>query len=214
MPVQDTIPGIDRPTAAGNRGKLWEEIVERTCDGYRRQGLGVIRRNPRTWDYAPAWLWDRCAPVARARTGDGRPLIMKKSAPDFTGQLMGVPFEFDAKQFQGPSMALKMIAGEELRGHVVEATADQDKSGAVAGFLCLSTDAMRVFWLPGRIASAWLYSVRRGEAGTPKSLNFAKPHAWFAPHASDILDLGTCTGVTFDFAPRLDYQNYKGLQAR
>jgi penicillin-binding protein-related factor A (putative recombinase) len=206
---QRPLPALRHRTSQSNRGKDWEEVLSRTHDWYRSGGFGYMRQNPGVWNYCGQTAYKNSPPVVTAMTGDGRPLIRMKSAPDFTGQILGVPVEFDAKEFAEASIAIQKVAGEKLDGHVVEYLAEQQAScrgRGHFGFMVLEKRHSRVWWVTAGYVAEWLEGVRRRPEETAKSLNFSKVED------DRIKLLGECDGFRFDYAPLLipDFESLKG----
>lgn len=193
MTTQLQFPGVHRREPQGNRGRVWQDILDRTHEWYRRQNRGRVYSIRNEWSYAPKWLWDKQPQEMRARTASGGLLMRFKSAPDYVGSLGRWPIQFDAKEFDGSS-----IPYANFKPRQIEDLHDSFVGGnRFSGFMVLEKRTMNVYWCAADFVFLWHTNVKRAVAGTAKSLNFSKLVD------ARVRVLGRCDGYRFDYAPAL-----------
>lgn len=118
----------------GNRGKPLEDMIERTNEMYRQQGIAEINKIA-----TPV----RVLRQLKGRIRDG--FYEKKSTVDFIGAYEGIPIAFDAKSTQEPTrFALKYI-----EPHQLDFLKRWQQSGGYSFFLIeFATRRQEVFLVP------------------------------------------------------------------
>jgi penicillin-binding protein-related factor A (putative recombinase) len=169
-----------RPQA--NRGMTLQSLLDRTHGMYRRQGLACVRRNERVWVYTSPQHAAKLPPMARATTDDGqRKLVMRRSDVDYRGTIGGGrAVAFDAKETSGKSIPL---SDDKIDTHQVETLCEDERAGALAGFMVHFTGDGRVFFAGAskvRDAKDRAALQPKGKGKYPKSLSLE----WMEEHAT------------------------------
>lgn len=193
MNQQLEIPGVKHRERQGNRGRLWQDILDRTHAWYESQGWGKVYSVRNEWAYCEAWLWKRQPRETTARTMTGGLLLRRKSAPDYVGSVGPWAVQFDAKEFAGASIAYENFKPKQIE----DLYASFAGGNPYSGFLVLEKRTMNVYWLPADLMHAWHLRVKRAEPGVAKSINFSKVRDARARL------LGRCDGYRFHYAPAL-----------
>lgn len=161
---------------SANRGRAFEELIERANAAYRARGLAVIHKVPTEW-----------IPVRDGRGRISGAKVERKAAVDFLGHALlpsgrALPVAFDAKEV---SRGLRWHLAK-LEEHQFEYLRDCSLTGALSFVLLAFWETERFFALPfpeleaRRVA--WMAggpaSVRAGESGLvevvfPAYLDFA-----------------------------------------
>lgn len=200
MPGQQlSLAGVNRREPQGNRGRVWQDILDRTHGWYTAQGWGKVYPIRNAWAFAPAWLWRRQPPECRARTAEGGLLMRMKSAPDYVGSVGPWAVQFDAKEFAGASISYENFSADQIRD-----LHDSFAGGnSYSGFMVLEKRAMNVHWLRADYVYDWHVRIKRSEPGVVKSINFARLD-YSSPTVRDgVKLLGRCDGYRFHYAPTL-----------
>jgi recombination protein U len=169
MTRQLHLANIEAPTAAANRGRHFQRILNNTHTWYARQRWGKVYEIPNAFAYVSERRWQLSAVDLRARTLKGAPLLRVKSAPDYMGGIAGRHVVFDAKEFAAASIPLG-----NFTEHQIDDLYLAERAGSIAGFMVWEKRTERVYWLPASYVRAWSDSVTCRRAGVAKSLNFAK----------------------------------------
>ena len=199
-PNQLAFGDVRRKVPLGNRGRFWQDILDRTHDWYRLQGRGRVYPIPNAWAFCPFWQWKNLPEAVRARTGDGGFLKRVKSAPDYVGSVGIWPVMFDAKEFDGASIPL----ADKFTPRQIEDLNDSFIAGNIyAGFMVLEKRHMKVWWLQADYVYLWHRAVLCNTPGVAKSINFSKLDFNQPSIAHSIRFLGELKGSRFDYAPAL-----------
>lgn len=196
---QLALAGIARREAQGNRGRIWQDILDRTHGWYAAEGWGKVYSIRNEWAFASRFIWERQPANKRARTGEGGLLMRMKSAPDYVGSIGPWPVQFDAKEFAGPSIGYDNFSLKQI----ADLNASFVGGNRYSGFMVLEKRTMNVWWCQADYIYAWHQRIQRNERDVVKSINFSRLD-FSAPRISQgIRLLGQCAGYRFDYAPAL-----------
>jgi penicillin-binding protein-related factor A (putative recombinase) len=193
MGEQLQLAGVNRREPQGNRGRIWQDILDRTHAWYESRRWGKVYSVRNEWAFADRWLWEKQTPECRARTAEGGLLMRRKSAPDYVGSVGCWAVQFDAKEFAGAS-----ISYENFKPKQIEDLYSSFAGGnPYSGFMVLEKRTMNVYWVQADWAYIWHTNVKRAMPGVVKSINFSKVVD------GRIRVLGRCDGYRFHYAPAL-----------
>ena len=126
----------------GLRGSTLEEMINRTNEKYRENGLALIQKIPTP--ITPINIEKETRHITLA-------YFDQKSTVDYIGAVQGIPVCFDAKESASSTFSL-----QNIHDHQVEFMKDFEKQGGVAFFLIsyttedlmyyLRLDELLVFW--------------------------------------------------------------------
>ncbi|MCR5654919.1 MAG: Holliday junction resolvase RecU [Lachnospiraceae bacterium] len=146
----------------GLRGSTLEEMVNRTNDKYRDQGLALMQKIPTP--ITPVKIDQQSRHITLA-------YFDKQSTVDYIGVVQSIPVCFDAKE-----SAVDTYAIANIHEHQVKFMQDFEKQGGIAFFLLYYTHKDILFYLRLReLMPFW----ERAETGGRKSFRFDElDHAW------------------------------------
>ncbi len=117
----------------GLRGSTLEEMINRTNEKYREQGLALIQKIPTP--ITPIEMDKQSRHITLA-------YFDKKSTVDYIGAVQGIPVCFDAKECNGTTFAL-----QNIHEHQVEFMKDFEEQEGVAFFLIHFTTVDKMYYL-------------------------------------------------------------------
>ena len=110
----------------GLRGSLLEDLVNRTNDKYREQGLALIQKVPTP--ITPMQIDQESRHITLA-------YFNQKSTVDYIGVVQGIPVCFDAKECAGTTFSL-----QNVHPHQVQFMREFEQQEGIAFFPCLCAD--------------------------------------------------------------------------
>ncbi|HAL02190.1 MAG TPA: Holliday junction resolvase RecU [Lachnospiraceae bacterium] len=126
----------------GLRGSVLEEMINRTNEKYRDNGMALIQKIPTP--ITPINIDKETRHITLA-------YFDQKSTVDYIGAVQGIPVCFDAKESKSLTFSL-----QNIHEHQVQFMLDFEKQGGVAFFLLhytqedimyyLRIDELKVFW--------------------------------------------------------------------
>lgn len=136
----------------GLRGSLLEDLINRTNEKYRKQGLALIQKVPTP--ITPMEIDRETRHITLA-------YFNQKSTVDYIGAVQGVPVCFDAKE-----CAKRTFSLQNVHPHQVEFMREFEQQDGVAFFLIYFSGENMFYYLPLRhFLSFW----DRAQAGGRKS---------------------------------------------
>lgn len=176
VPTQQDLPEVaDSDCRAreshGNRGKLFEGMLEKTHHLYRVKGVADVDYIENAFVFCSEAVYRRLPPQKKARMGDGRTLKRVQTPGDYRGTLGKFGIAFDAKECGDDRFSLT-----KLPRHQVESLYSFARAGGLAGFL-IWMKRVGVYWVDAQTMSDLYYAAlfNRGV----KTLNLK----WFAEQA-------------------------------
>lgn len=136
----------------GLRGSLLEDLINRTNEKYRKQGLALIQKVPTP--ITPMEIDRETRHITLA-------YFNQKSTVDYIGAVQGVPVCFDAKE-----CAKRTFCLQNVHPHQVEFMREFEKQDGVAFFLIYFSGENMFYYLPLR---HFLPFWERAQAGGRKS---------------------------------------------
>ena len=139
----------------GLRGSTLEEMINRSNEKYRENGLALIQKVPTP-----------ITPMEIDKEGSRITLAYfdQKSTVDYIGVVQGVPVCFDAKECADSTFALRNI-----HPHQIEFMRDFEKQGGVAFFVLFYTTRNKMYYMTfEEMDKFW----KRMENGGRKSFRF------------------------------------------
>ena len=118
----------------GLRGSTLEDLINRTNEKYRENGLALIQKIP--------------TPITPVRMDKEHHEITlayfeQKSTVDYIGAVQGIPVCFDAKECAADTFAL-----QNIHAHQVQFMEEFEKQGGIAFFLIYYTGRDLFYYLP------------------------------------------------------------------
>ena len=118
----------------GLRGSTLEDLINRTNEKYRENGLALIQKIP--------------TPITPVRMDKEHHQITlayfeQKSTVDYIGAVQGIPVCFDAKECAADTFAL-----QNIHAHQVQFMEEFEKQGGIAFFLIYYTGRDLFYYLP------------------------------------------------------------------
>lgn len=139
----------------GLRGSTLEELINRSNEKYREQGLALIQKVPTP--ITPIQIDRESRHITLA-------YFERKSTVDYIGAIQGIPVCFDAKECAADTFAL-----QNIHDHQVLFMEDFEKQGGVAFFLIYYTGRDVFYYLPlAHLMVFW----ERAKAGGRKSFRY------------------------------------------
>ena len=139
----------------GLRGSTLEELINRSNEKYREQGLALIQKVPTP--ITPIQIDRESRHITLA-------YFERKSTVDYIGAIQGIPVCFDAKECAADTFAL-----QNIHDHQVLFMEDFEKQGGVAFFLIYYTGRDVFYYLPlAHLMVFW----ERAKAGGRKSIRY------------------------------------------
>lgn len=118
----------------GLRGSALEEMINRTNEKYRDEGLALIQKIPTP--ITPVEIDQRTRQITLA-------YFDQKSTVDYIGAVQGIPVCFDAKESASETFAL-----QNIHDHQYKFMEDFENQGGVAFFLIYYTSIDEFYYLP------------------------------------------------------------------
>lgn len=155
----------------GLRGSALEEMINRTNEKYREQGLALIQKIP--------------TPITPINIDkDTRHITLayfdQKSTVDYIGAVQGIPVCFDAKECQSKTFAL-----QNIHEHQVQFMEDFEKQEGIAFFLLSYTKEDILYYLKfSELKKFW----DRAKEGGRKSFRFDElDEAYIFPKSKGVM---------------------------
>ena len=139
----------------GLRGSALEDLVNRTNEAYRENGLALIQKIPTP--ITPIDMNKQTGHITLA-------YFEKKSTVDFIGAVQGIPVCFDAKECASDSFALRNI-----HEHQRKFMNDFEKQDGVAFIMLQFTERDETYYVPFRDVEKFL---KRADDGGRKSVRY------------------------------------------
>ena len=139
----------------GLRGSTLEELINRSNEKYREEGLALVQKIPTP--ITPMEIDKESSRITLA-------FFEKKSTVDYIGAVQGIPVCFDAKECATETFALANI-----HEHQIEFMKDFEKQDGIAFFLIHFTGQDILYYLR---LSDLLYFKERADSGGRKSFRF------------------------------------------
>lgn len=139
----------------GLRGSTLEDLINRTNEKYRENGLALIQKVPTP--ITPIQIDKQSRHITLA-------YFEQKSTVDYIGAVQGIPVCFDAKECGAETFAL-----QNIHAHQVAFMTDFEKQGGIAFFLIYYTKKDLFYYLP---LSHLLVFWERAQKGGRKSFRF------------------------------------------
>ena len=155
----------------GLRGSTLEELINRTNEKYRENGLALIQKIPTP--ITPMKIDKESRHITLA-------YFDQKSTVDYIGSVQGIPVCFDAKE-----CAVDTFSLQNIHPHQVEFMQQFEKQGGIAFFLIFYTAKNLFYYMPyDQMAVFW----KRAEDGGRKSFRLDElDETFFFSHQSGIL---------------------------
>lgn len=118
----------------GLRGSTLEEMINRTNDKYREDGLALIQKVPTP--ITPIEIDQKTRHITLA-------YFDQKSTVDYIGAVQGIPVCFDAKECVRDTFPL-----QNIHEHQYKFMEDFEKQGGIAFFLIYYTSIDELYYLP------------------------------------------------------------------
>ena len=118
----------------GLRGSALEEMINRTNEKYRDEGLALIQKIPTP--ITPVEIDQKTRQIILA-------YFDQKSTVDYIGAVQGIPVCFDAKESASETFAL-----QNIHDHQYKFMEDFENQGGVAFFLIYYTSIDEFYYLP------------------------------------------------------------------
>ena len=133
----------------GLRGSLFEELINRTNEKYREQGLALIQKIPTP--ITPIQIDKESRHITLA-------YFNQKSTVDYIGVVQGIPLCFDAKESADTTFGL-----QNIHPHQVRFMREFEQQDGIAFFLIYYTHKDQYYYLPFRhFYPFWERAVRGG----------------------------------------------------
>ena len=133
----------------GLRGSLFEELINRTNEKYREQGLALIQKIPTP--ITPIQIDKESRHITLA-------YFNQKSTVDYIGVVQGIPLCFDAKESADTTFSL-----QNIHPHQVRFMREFEQQDGIAFFLIYYTHKDQYYYLPFRhFYPFWERAVRGG----------------------------------------------------
>lgn len=118
----------------GLRGSTLEEMINRTNEKYREDGLALIQKVPTP--ITPIEIDQKTRHITLA-------YFDQKSTVDYIGAVQGIPVCFDAKESANETFAL-----QNIHEHQYQFMEDFEAQGGIAFFLIYYTSIDELYYLP------------------------------------------------------------------
>ena len=155
----------------GLRGSTLEDLINRTNEKYRENGLALIQKVPTP--ITPINIDKESRHITLA-------YFDQKSTVDYIGAVQGIPVCFDAKE-----CAVDTFSLQNIHEHQVTFMEDFEKQGGVAFFLIYYTGRNLMYYLPfAHLKFFW----DRAQEGGRKSFRYEELNPeYFLPQKHGIL---------------------------
>lgn len=138
----------------GLRGSTLEDMVNRTNECYRQNGLALIQKIP--------------TPITPVEMNKSRQITLayfdKKSTVDYIGAVQGIPVCFDAKE-----CAVTTFPLQNIHPHQIAFMREFEEQGGIAFLILYYTMLDELYYMPfSEVATVW----KRMEDGGRKSFTY------------------------------------------
>ena len=155
----------------GLRGSALEEMINRTNEKYRDEGLALIQKIPTP--ITPVEIDQRTRQITLA-------YFDQKSTVDYIGAVQGIPVCFDAKESASETFAL-----QNIHDHQYKFMEDFETQGGEAFFLIYYTSIDEFYYLPFEYLKIFW---ERAKNGGRKSFRHDELNpAYIIPRDDDVL---------------------------
>lgn len=155
----------------GLRGSALEEMINRTNEKYRDEGLALIQKIPTP--ITPVEIDQKTRQIILA-------YFDQKSTVDYIGAVQGIPVCFDAKESASETFAL-----QNIHDHQYKFMEDFENQGGVAFFLIYYTSIDEFYYLPFEYLKIFW---ERAKNGGRKSFRHDELNpAYIIPRDDDVL---------------------------
>ena len=155
----------------GLRGSALEEMINRTNEKYRDEGLALIQKIPTP--ITPIEIDQSTRHITLA-------YFDQKSTVDYIGAVQGIPVCFDAKESASETFAL-----QNIHEHQYKFMEDFEKQGGIAFFLIYYTSRDEFYYLPFEYLKVFW---ERAQSGGRKSFRYDELNpAYIIPRNDDVL---------------------------
>lgn len=155
----------------GLRGSLLEDLINRTNEKYREQGLALIQKVPTP--ITPMQIERETRHITLA-------YFNQKSTVDYIGAVQGIPVCFDAKECADTTYSL-----QNVHPHQVQFMREFEQQDGVAFFLLYFSREDLFYYLPLR---HFLVFWERAQAGGRKSFRMDElDMSYVIPHGQGIM---------------------------
>lgn len=131
----------------GLRGSTLEDMINRTNECYRRNGLCLIQKIP--------------TPITPVEMNSRRQITLayfdSKSTVDYIGVVQEIPVCFDAKELQTDTFPL-----QNVHEHQIEFMKDFEKQGGVSFLVLYYTHRNEMYYLPFRLLDDYWQRMKEG----------------------------------------------------
>lgn len=153
----------------GLRGSILEDLINRTNEKYREQGLALIQKIP--------------TPITPVQMNEKKQITLayfdQKSTVDYIGAVQGIPVCFDAKE-----CAVDTFSLQNIHAHQIAFMQDFEAQDGVAFFLIYYTSKNQMYYLTLRkLMEFW----HRMESGGRKSFRFEELDEEYFIHHKGVL---------------------------
>lgn len=132
----------------GLRGSTLEEMINRTNEKYRDDGLALIQKIPTP--ITPIEMDQKTRHITLA-------YFEQKSTVDYIGAVQGIPVCFDAKESANETFSL-----QNIHEHQYKFMEDFEKQGGIAFFLIYYTSLNELYYLPFEYLKVFWERAQRG----------------------------------------------------
>ena len=154
----------------GLRGSMLEDMVNRTNEAYRQNGLALIQKIP--------------TPITPVEMNKERQITLayfdQKSTVDYIGSVQGVPVCFDAKECAQDTFPL-----QNVHSHQIAFMEAFEKQQGIAFIILYFTKREEMYYLPfSEVYRFW----QRGQQGGPKNFKYQELEPqWFLERKGNVL---------------------------
>jgi len=158
-------------SSRGLRGSTLEDMINRTNEKYRENGLALIQKVPTP--ITPVQIDQKSRHITLA-------YFDQKSTVDYIGAVQGIPVCFDAKESANLTFAL-----QNIHAHQVQFMEEFEKQGGIAFFLIYYTSIDELYYLPFEYLKLFW---ERAQSGGRKSFRHDELNpAYILPRKSGVL---------------------------
>lgn len=155
----------------GLRGSVLEDMINRTNEKYREDGLALIQKIPTP--ITPIEMDQSSRHITLA-------YFDQKSTVDYIGAVQGIPVCFDAKESKSETFSL-----QNIHEHQYKFMEDFEKQGGVAFFLIYYTSIDELYYLPFEYLKIFW---ERAQNGGRKSFRHEELNpAYVIPRNADVM---------------------------
>ena len=155
----------------GLRGSLLEELINRSNEVYRTQGLALVQKIPTPITPVEMSKNHRCITLA---------YFEKQSTVDYIGVVQGIPVCFDAKECASTIFSLSNVHEHQFRFMT-----EFEKQGGIAFLIIFFKSLDKIIYLPLKDLKLFF---ERMKAGGRKSFRFEELNEeYLVPKKGDII---------------------------